>query len=430
MMITSYFLSVLSYVLKAAGIISFDAVFFRRAERKEYFAVKFGFGVAAMIALALLFSVYIIIELDKRINYVFYSVYLFAPYIILLLCYRINKLNSFVCYMAAIVFVMAGTRASDLTVYLLSVAGADEAFLGSIAGNIYYAVFVAAVTVLLAVFCGDIFDFFLRASLPRRTLLLPLLIASMNLLFGVISPRVTMLEDVVYTVLVYLFEILYCALFFILFMYFITQVRTAAKNIVLENMFKQYEKQYKQFEQNIRIINCKSHDLRFNLSGAVRDEETARALEGYESQANTGNALLDVILTDMGYRSADSDVQFVCSADGKLLSFMNETDMYALFGNAFENALEYLRTRPKEERFISVTLKRKMDIVHLHFENSFSGTLRLKDGLPETTKTDSDTHGFGMRSIRRIAEKYGGTAQASVRDDMFQLDIIFSACDS
>ena len=429
-MLVQYLLSAVNYGLKAMGMLLLSSLFFHHVERREYFVVKLVFGIVLLAALSFTFPVYIILEMDKRINYVFYTIHLLVPYFLIVVCYRVEKISSYICYMAALVFMLAGMRAADLVVYLLTLAGADEVFLGNLAYDAYLIVVIASEFVLLRTFCDELFDFFIRSRLPRRTVLLAVLIALMNLLFGVISPKITMLGDSVYTVLVYLFEIMYCALFFILFMYFVTQVRTEARNIVLENMFVRYEKQYELLKRNIRIINHKSHDLRFRMSGSAQDEEAERAIDGYAAQAGTGNAMLDVIVTDMGYRCTDSAVQFVCSADGRLLSFMSESDMCAMFGNAFENALEYMLTRPEEERFVSVSLKRRADMIHLHMENGFYGSLVIRDGLPETTKSDRDIHGFGMQSIRRVAEKYGGTVHVAVRDDMFLLDILFPYVDS
>ena len=59
-------------------------------------------------------------------------------------------------------------------------------------------------------------------------------------------------------------------------------------------------------------------------------------------------------------------------------------------------------------------------------ENYFKGKLAFEDGLPLTTKEDKESHGFGMRSLRMIVKKYGGELTASVSDDIFHLNIIFS----
>lgn len=44
----------------------------------------------------------------------------------------------------------------------------------------------------------------------------------------------------------------------------------------------------------------------------------------------------------------------------------------------------------------------------IHQENPLVGTLVMKDGLPETTKSDRRSHGYGMKSINTSLSKYGG----------------------
>ena len=46
------------------------------------------------------------------------------------------------------------------------------------------------------------------------------------------------------------------------------------------------------------------------------------------------------------------------------------------------------------------------------------------DGLPVTTKGDRAFHGFGIRSMKQIAEKYKGTLSVSTSDHTFTLNIL------
>jgi len=54
----------------------------------------------------------------------------------------------------------------------------------------------------------------------------------------------------------------------------------------------------------------------------------------------------------------------------------------------------------------------------LRVENTLGGAVQ-----PDlaTTKTDKAAHGFGIPGMREIAERYGGTLDAGVRDNGFEL---------
>ena len=43
--------------------------------------------------------------------------------------------------------------------------------------------------------------------------------------------------------------------------------------------------------------------------------------------------------------------------------------------------------------------------------------------LPETSKDDKESHGYGLMNMKRITEKYYGTIQLEQREDM----VIFTA---
>ena len=113
--------------------------------------------------------------------------------------------------------------------------------------------------------------------------------------------------------------------------------------------------------------------------------------------------------------------------DGEKLSFLEEGDLYCLFGNLVDNALEAVKDiEEPERRVVNLVVKQKDGLLLVQEENYFDGTLVFRDGLPVTTKEDKDYHGFGMRSLRLIARKYGGELTAFAKGDVFHLNIIFT----
>ena len=51
--------------------------------------------------------------------------------------------------------------------------------------------------------------------------------------------------------------------------------------------------------------------------------------------------------------------------------------------------------------------------------------MEFEEGLPRTTKDVSNYHGFGIKSIKYIVEKYAGTVSVSVEQGIFDLKILF-----
>ena len=75
---------------------------------------------------------------------------------------------------------------------------------------------------------------------------------------------------------------------------------------------------------------------------------------------------------------------------------------------------------------ISLTASREGNMVSVHMENPFEGEITFEEGLPRSER-DPRYHGFGMRSMERIVQKYGGTLSASRKDGVFSLDLLLFA---
>lgn len=193
--------------------------------------------------------------------------------------------------------------------------------------------------------------------------------------------------------------------------------------------------QYEMKKELIDLINIRCHDLKkqVNLMTDMRryyDEEELRRIEHdlflYDFMAHTGNEILDVILTDKGLRCEREKIKLTYLIDGAQLDFIQPTDMYAIFGNLFDNAIEsVIRLKDPEKRVISMKMTTVGDMIYLHMFNYCQDEgLTFVDGLPQTTKEDRTNHGFGMKSIRMSVEKYGGELQVCTENSIFNVNIM------
>ena len=111
--------------------------------------------------------------------------------------------------------------------------------------------------------------------------------------------------------------------------------------------------------------------------------------------------------------------------DGEKLSFIRENDIYALLGNILDNAMEAgEKWKKDEERVVSISTLSKEGFIRIHEENFFDGDLIYENNVLKTTKQNKLYHGFGVKSIKLIAEKYHGDVSISTKDGKFILDIL------
>ena len=104
---------------------------------------------------------------------------------------------------------------------------------------------------------------------------------------------------------------------------------------------------------------------------------------------------------------------------------MDPIDLFTLFGNALDNAIESVRKLSNpEKRVIALTLYSKPNMAVIQLENYYEGEIVFSDSVPVTTKDDAPNHGYGVRSIREIAGKYGGSVSIDTQDGIFLLCIV------
>lgn len=218
--------------------------------------------------------------------------------------------------------------------------------------------------------------------------------------------------------------------------YFISIFKKEQTDLEVETMqriLRENSAQHNIFRENIDIINRKCHDVKFmlsSLSGAGHDsyiEELRRAVDIYEAAPKTGNMVLDVVLSENILRAKEAGVEISCVVDGKLLDFIEEADLYALFGNIIANALEAAVKANADRRYIDLSVREiKEGLISITEENGYSGEIKLKDGLPQTSKNDPANHGFGMKSIDYIVKKYEGGLDIQFADNVFKISIVLA----
>lgn len=135
--------------------------------------------------------------------------------------------------------------------------------------------------------------------------------------------------------------------------------------------------------------------------------ELGASVTAQGTRYRTGNYRLDTVLFCEQQSAAVDNITIDFPYDSVFpAAGIAPDDIYTIFPNALDNAIEACR-RVAGERKITVTSNIVGDIVYVTVTNPVSGELRLKNGLPETTKTDRRRHGYGLRSIKKAAANYG-----------------------
>lgn len=203
----------------------------------------------------------------------------------------------------------------------------------------------------------------------------------------------------------------------------------------LQNILQMQYKNYQLSQESIEIVNQKYHDLKHQIALLKSEagsrklveylEKMEKEIKIYEAQNKTGNKVLDAVLTSKSLYCQNNGIGLTCVADGSALNFMEDMDISALFGNILDNAIESVqKLNEQEKRLIHLSVAKQKQFLRIRCENYCEEQLKFENGIPVTTKKDRRFHGFGMKSIKSTAAKYGGSVTTDLKKNWFELRIL------
>ena len=215
----------------------------------------------------------------------------------------------------------------------------------------------------------------------------------------------------------------------------VKEIQMRFEKDTLRNIMDMQYKNYKLSKESIDIVNQKYHDLKHQInllkSGADSEkageylEQMEREIKIYETQNKTGNKVLDTILTSKSMHCQRHGIELKFMGEGQLLNFMEDMDISALFGNMLDNAIEsVVKIKDRQKRLISLHVIQDKQFIRIRTENYCEENVQFQDGIPITTKKDKRFHGYGMKSMKKIVEKYDGSVMAGKTDNWFELKIL------
>lgn len=102
--------------------------------------------------------------------------------------------------------------------------------------------------------------------------------------------------------------------------------------------------------------------------------------------------------------------------------YIDKDDICRILNNVLSNAVE--ACRKCDDKFIKLQINSIDNYIVIKCENSFSGIVMNEGGILVTIKKDKSKHGYGLKSINNIANKYEGSLDINYNDNVFCIEII------
>lgn len=213
------------------------------------------------------------------------------------------------------------------------------------------------------------------------------------------------------------------------------QLRVQQERLRLEFLEKQSADQiahYTALYQNAQDIHKIRHDMKNfviaaqgYLQGQDYDELKAH-LDGLLGEiqppalTDTGNPLLDAVVT--AKRAAAPDIDFRMSLMPLAYQHIDPMDVAQMLAAALDNAIEGCAGVPAP--YIDLRIARHAQFVTVTVANPTAHRPQIRHGRLVTRKEHPEQHGYGVRGMQKIADKYQGHLKWRFDGTVFHLSVL------
>lgn len=202
-----------------------------------------------------------------------------------------------------------------------------------------------------------------------------------------------------------------------------------------DNDMKQYYQQIIQASEDraVLIHDIKKHLMAIQAINSLNENiDITKYIQNIlnmpilkQKRIHSDNDFLNMILDGYSDRCKNESISFNTDIRSHSVDFLSTDDITTLFCNLLDNAMDAARNI--DNGFIDLSVDRHADssISIIRILNSCKVCPIDKNGiLIQTTKPDRIHHGYGMKSIKKIIDKYGGILDYSYEDCTFRINIV------
>lgn len=225
----------------------------------------------------------------------------------------------------------------------------------------------------------------------------------------------------------------------VLFFTYERSIRDAAELLELKAAEQKAETDKTYFEileknnDNLKIF---THDIKnhlLHISNLAQNEEVTDyitdlcgTVTNFGNYAMSKNKTLDIIINKYLLLCESKKIHIYFDTKTANLAFIESPDLTALLNNLLDNAVEAAELSSEKEILVKLfTKNNSMQVIKI--VNSCNTEPNAKNNNLLTIKTDKNLHGLGLKSVKKIVNKYNGSFEWEYKkdDNLFEICIIF-----
>jgi len=138
---------------------------------------------------------------------------------------------------------------------------------------------------------------------------------------------------------------------------------------------------------------------------------------------NVGNALLNYIINNKLSKAKEDGIEIKAQIENLSFDYIESVDFSSLLSNMLDNAITASLASQGKKVEVSIESYKGMDVITVR--NSIDKSVIEEN--PEFISTKNEPgHGYGIRQIKAITDKYGGDIDIYEKDDMFVVRVMLS----
>lgn len=354
--------------------------------------------------------------------------------------------NGFIC-MLYLLFCMKTSLSKSLTLVLcneiiLNIAISVSLFIVSILSNdsvftsqnhmFLTLIFKILQIVLSYIFAKNILKYHFLESENLNFIIIGMI--SLDVLYSVVIDQVFLVDQV--NIYHYLSMIFINALSLSLMVILVHFYNTENKILMLEKEKNHLEEEEKIEKINLYFIeelNHWKHDIQYIFNTAIYEinngnySEALEILKDYsedfdqsQSFIKTPDSLLNHILLLRYDKIKEKKIHLYVDYS-KTINPLKDVHYSIIIGNLLNNAIENCSGESKQ---IDIRINKKANMFLLEIRNTIKQSVLENNMSLETTKTNKEEHGFGLKSVKMILQKYGGKMNVYEEYDFFVVRIL------
>ena len=225
----------------------------------------------------------------------------------------------------------------------------------------------------------------------------------------------------------------------ILFFIYERSIRDAAELLELKTSEQKAETDKTYFEileknnDNLKIF---THDIKNHLLHIAKladNEEVTDYINdlcgdvvNFGNSAMSQNKTLDIIINKYFLLCESKGIHIYFDTKTANLSFIEPTDLTAMLNNLLDNAVEAAEVSTQKEIMVKLfTKNNSLQVITITNSCDIEPYTRNKDLL--TIKKDKNLHGLGLKSVKKVVNKYEGSFDWNYKKEehLFEICVIF-----